>query len=583
MIKPLLLCVAAAVLLGGCGGAPDAAAASGAASSAGSADRVDASTGPARKTDNLSFITSDGITLHAKLSYSGTLQARPLIVEFSPYSGNGIPDFGARYNHVFVHARGSGESGGSWSAVGPLDQRDVAELLQWACAQPWSNGHIGLYGFSASAIAVYNSLHQPLACVDAAALMAGTHELYRDLLYPGGMTNVLPAIAVGLGVGGPLLASIPQRLATGENISPLPPAIGMGGILANLLLHPTLDAYWQARTQRPGPNRFPVLADTGFYDVESRGPFESYRALRAQGVPVHLRVFGAHDGFPADTPGPFVEYQRWFDRFLLGENNGIDQEPRVQMLIGIGGYQAQINGAVKHYSASDWPVPGTQWQTLFLNADQRLTDHPASTSDKQSYLALTSGLATDPYTTATVAPISPLADLLSGVLTAGPQSLHYTSDALQTAVDIVGPASLILHAASLLPEADFHAVLSDVWPDGSVHPVGAGRLRSSFPHLLTERTLYNARGEPIQPTADFSAKDRARPGQMREYAIEFWPIGNRFETGHRLRLSLVAAPSYDLTLPGGLITVGLGGITPSRLLLPVLPHNDLCAALGSAC
>src|SRR5207247_675594 len=77
--------------------------------------------------------------------------------------------------------------------------------------QPWSNGHIGLYGFSASAIAVYNSMHLPLACVDAAALMAGTNELYRDLLYPGGIPNVVPELVVGFGVGLPILARLPAR------------------------------------------------------------------------------------------------------------------------------------------------------------------------------------------------------------------------------------------------------------------------------------------------------------------------------------------------------------------------------------
>ena len=136
------------------------------------------------------FDASDGAQLHAIIRGVQPLAARPLIVEFSPYGGNGIPDFGPGYNHVFVHARGTGESTGVWSAVGPRDQADVSEFLAWACSQPWSNGHIGLYGFSASAIAVYNSQHLPLACVDAAALGAGTHELYRDLLVPGGILMV---------------------------------------------------------------------------------------------------------------------------------------------------------------------------------------------------------------------------------------------------------------------------------------------------------------------------------------------------------------------------------------------------------
>ncbi|QHS10566.1 CocE/NonD family hydrolase [Sinimarinibacterium sp. NLF-5-8] len=530
------------------------------------------------------FTASDGVPLHAIVRGAGDLRPRPLIVEFSPYGGVGVPDFGPDYNRVYVHARGTGESSGQWSAVGPRDQQDVAEFLEWACAQPWSDGRIGLYGFSASAIAIYNALHLPLPCVEAAALMAGTSDLYRDLLYPGGIPNAVPALAVGLGVTGPALESLPARFDDPATLGdPVIATLGVLGIAVNLLTQPTLDDYWQARTQRPGPNRFPVLANTGFYDVESRGPFESYRMLREQGVPVHLRLFGAHDGFPAGTPGPFVEYRRWFDRFLLDRDTGIDREPRVQMLIGLGGYAAQIGGAVEHLGADDWPVPGTRWQTLYLDDEARLSPAPVMPQVQQHYLAVTSGLGTDPYTTATVSALGSLASWTSLLLTAGAQSLQYTTPPLTQDVDVVGPASLVLHLSSALPEADIHAVLSDVWPDGSAHPVGAGRLRSSFPAIVPERTRYDVHGEPVQPYPDFSAKTRARPGQMREYAVEFWPIGNRFQAGHRLRVSLVSAPTYNLPMPGVLNTLSLGGDTPSRLLLPVLPGSDLCAAIGASC
>src|SRR3546814_5062329 len=36
-------------------------------------------------------------------------------------------------------------------------------------------------------------------------LMAGTNDLYRDLLYPGGGMNLLPGAVVGLGVGAPII------------------------------------------------------------------------------------------------------------------------------------------------------------------------------------------------------------------------------------------------------------------------------------------------------------------------------------------------------------------------------------------
>src|SRR3546814_2520982 len=54
---------------------------------------------------------------------------------------------------------------------------------------------------------------------------------------------------------------------------------------SDLLSHTKEDQFWLDRTQRAGPNHFPVLANTSFYDVESRGPFESYQMLRDLGIP----------------------------------------------------------------------------------------------------------------------------------------------------------------------------------------------------------------------------------------------------------------------------------------------------------
>lgn len=110
------------------------------------------------------------------------------MVEFSPYGpGTGTLSVGPAYDHLLVQIRGTGGSVGSFDALGPRSQRDVAEVLRWACDQPWSNGKLAVNGFSASAIMIYNSLHQRPPCVQAAVLKPGAHELYRDLFHPGGI------------------------------------------------------------------------------------------------------------------------------------------------------------------------------------------------------------------------------------------------------------------------------------------------------------------------------------------------------------------------------------------------------------
>ncbi len=514
----------------------------------------------------MTFTAGDGAKLHVLVGGHGDLSPRPLIVEFSPYAptccGN---DFGPDYNYVQVHARGTGKSTGTWGAVGPRDQQDIAEVLQWICGQPFSNGHIGLYGFSASAIAVYNSLHLPLSCVDTAVLMAGTNDLYRDLLYPGGIMNLVPGAVVGLGVGGLLAASSIDKPLDG-----LLSGAGFLGTVANIATHVSRDGFWEGHSQRPGPNHFPVLAQTGFYDPEARGPFESYKALKADGA--HLMVLGAHDGWAASTGGPFPAYRRWFDRYLLGEANGIDSEPRVQLWLGNGSRESLLNGDFTRVDASDWPVPGTKWKRLYMGADRTLRDAPAPTPGTQLYPSVLSvGTSTDPQTASVTGTALSMIPGLTDMTLGGIGAATWTSPALGTAINVAGPASLDVFMSSTSPEADLHAVVADVHPDGRAFPVGVGRLRTSYPYINPAKSLIDENGEVVQPYNELSFKRPAGLLQTREYRVEFWPIGNRFKAGHRIRLYLVGTSSFMLPAFPGLNIVSVGGATRSRLLLPVLP------------
>jgi predicted acyl esterase len=540
-----------------------------------------ASAGAAQVTQTLKFTASDGEVLHAYIGGEGSIRQRPTIVEFTPYAESCCPDWqGPDYNFVKVHARGTGLSTGSWGAVGPRDQQDVSEFLAWACRQPWSNGKLGLYGFSASAIAVYNSMHLPLDCVGAAALMAGTSDLYRDLLYPGGIQNTGPAAVVGAEVGGLLLGQGPGRLAEGKPVEGLQSGAGLLAVSLEIATRQTQDDFWRDRTQRPGPNTFPVLANSSFYDVEARGPFESFKQLRATNPGSKLRMLGAHDGFPAGT-SPFGEYRRWFDRHLLGADNGIDREPPVRLLVGKGSRERLLAGDYVRRDGEDWPLPGTTWKPYFLDPaktagarslnDGSLSETAPAKATVQNYPAVSSsGPSSDPNTTAATGPGASSIPSFTDMTLASPASLSYTTAPFARTVDVVGPAALTVHLASTAPEADVHAVIADVRPDGKAFPVGVGRLRTSFPAIDRDRSLI-VDGEVVQPYGVYSAKSMAAPAQQREYHVEFWPVGNRFEAGHRLRLYLVGTSSYMLPGAPGVNMVSVGGATPSRLLIPLAP------------
>jgi predicted acyl esterase len=134
-----------------------------------------------------------------------------------------------------------------------------------------------------------------------------------------------------------------------------------------------------------------------------------------------------------------------------------------------------------------------------------------------------------------------------------------------------GPAALDVRLSSTASDTALWAVISDVWPDGSSHPIAAGRLDSAYPKILPGRSLRDPQGDIVQPYGDYSTKSDAAPLSERTYQLEFWPIGNRFRRGHRIRLVILGASAASLPSLPALNSVRLGGSDASRLLLPVLP------------
>jgi putative CocE/NonD family hydrolase len=553
---------------------------------------------PARAADvskDVRFIASDGASLQTTVTGAAPLAPRPVIVEFSPYGrGSGTFTPGADYNFLLVQIRGTGDSDGRFDALGDRTQADVAEVLQWACHQSWSDGRLALNGFSASAITVYDSLHLALPCVKAAVLKSGTFELYRDLLWPGGIHN----LAVGLGVlgliGEPAAAQAPARLQRNPTSS-VDTVAGLGAAGMNAFNHSTLDAWWRERGFRGDVNHLPILMIDGFFDVESRGAFQAYQALRGDGA--HLLVVGAHDGAPAGTDGGVAEARAWFDRYVRGVANGVEDHDRVQLWLADGDREDDLAGRFVRYDGTDWPIPDTRWTSLALDAtvsgsarspnDGSLSLTTPSQVTEQSYPALPSlPSKTDPPNTAIVggAGVNALANAfppLTDMTIAESVGLSYTTRPLTADVLSAGPASLELRLSSTARETGIWAVLSDVSPDGVPHPVATGRLLSSYPHIDPELSLHDAgTGDIVQPYGVYDHKTPATPGQERLYRIEFWPIGNRFKRGHRLRLHILGTSAASLPGAPAVNTVRVGGRDGSRLLFPVLPGSDLAGALG---
>lgn len=549
---------------------------------------------PSPESTKLRVTTSTGASLAAEVKGTAPLAARPTVVEFTPYGQSGASfSVGEEYNFLTVQFRGTGDSGGGFDVLGPKTQRDVRDTLAWACSQPWSDGRLAVVGFSASAITYFNSQHQELPCVKAAVMRSGTFELYRDLLVPGGVPNSVPGLAVLSAIGGLALAQADQRLSR-DPLSGTEVVLGLlGSGLSAGLLNPTLNTYWKERGFRGDANEIPTLLIDGVFDVEPRGDYQAFQQLQAQGTPAQLLVVGAHDGAPRGTDHGVAQIDKWLDRWVLGVQNGVEDEPAVQMLVADGGREQFLDGQFLRYDGSSWPLPGTSWTPLSLSAeragtsaspkDGSLTIEPDATTSRQSYAAFTSlPTQVDPHTISTLgAPLNQLTTwipFLTDMKLANLTGLTFTSTPLKEPVTAIGPGTLDVRLSTTGVSTPIWAVVSDVWPDGSTHPMTVGRLNSAFPGVVREKSLYSD-GNLVQPYGDYSTPRLALPGVARDYHVELWPIANRFKAGHRIQVSLVGQSALSLPSVPALNTVTIGKGSGSRLMLPTVPESDLAGAL----
>jgi uncharacterized protein len=107
----------------------------------------------------------DNLPRRRRLGYRVSFQYRvlrqPSTVRFSSLTGWEAPDpawWAARgYAVVDCDLRGAGTSEGSASLLSDQEGEDVHDLIEWAAAQPWSSGAVGLLGVSYLAISQWKA------------------------------------------------------------------------------------------------------------------------------------------------------------------------------------------------------------------------------------------------------------------------------------------------------------------------------------------------------------------------------------------------------------------------------------------
>jgi len=555
----------------------------------------------------------DGVRLSVDVYRPETDGRHPGLLIQTPYNNNtlGLINrarwFARRgYAVVIADSRGRFDSDGEWDPFSPLHKTDGYDLVEWVAAQPWCTGKVGTLGQS------YMGWTQWWTAVTAPPSLAA---MVPEVAPPDGMYNgpyqngILVCWAVDWagamsGRTGQVVADGPYggfaaNRAQDYLVYPYRTLLTRRGALDNtwfdkwIMQDRATDDYWRAISyQQPelyAKVKVPTLNVTGWFDANHPGSPMNYLAMKQHGGSPEARrprlVIGAwQHGINTQKVGA-VDYGsenvldwdgyvcRFFDFHLKGEQNGLNDELPVHLF---------VMGENRWRAEHDWPLPQTRWTKFYfhsegkantLRGDGRLDATPPADEAADEY-------AYDPRRP-TPSPFKGghtedgAVDTNDGA--AREDVLVYATPPLENAVELTGPITAKLYAATSARDTDWMLRLVDVGPDGSAALLCDGVLRARFRDPAHEGKFNPAQLSTIEPDTAL------------EYTIEFWRgTSNRFSAGHRIRVEISSSffPYYLPNLNTGEEHVGLAtqpvvarqrvlhdAKHPSHIVLPVIPAD----------
>ena len=560
----------------------------------------------------------------------------PALLTRTPYNKDGTGGEGRYYaerGYVVVanDVRGRYSSEGTWRLIAD-DPDDGFEVVEWIARQNWSNGKVGTFGTSypggtQHALAERNPPHlTAMVPVDAVSNCAvsgmrhgGAFELrFMNWIFQIGAPNSRSALA------NPALR---QALAENgrrirDHVDNLPIRAGN----TPLRVVPEYES-WLIEAMRSGPEApfwhikgmsvvdhvgdyadVPVLHLTGWYDSWTRQVTMNYQALsKAKSAPHRLMIGPwGHGGQGSNVSGE-VEFTRdaainlaalrlrWYDRWLRGEKNGVDNDPPVWIYVmGTGDDRKSPKGKLQHGGSwraeREWPLARTKPTTLFLQPGGELSTEP-----------LPRKTSSTTYTFDPMHPVPTIGGNISsstGLMSNGgwdqrtredthaaghhlPLSerrdvLVFRTDPLPENLEVTGTVEVRLWISSTAPETDFTAKLIDEIPPNPDYPLG-------FDLNIGDsiiRTRYRQGNDGPAPPL--------QRGTPEPVSIVLYPTSNVFKKGHRLRVDISSSnyPRFDVNPNTGAPlgdyrvmrtaenSVYHDATHPSQVILPVIGNTE---------
>ncbi len=570
----------------------------------------------------------DGTVLRANVYRPAGEERWPVLLTRTPY-GKDFPNsspvldpvLAARRGYVVIvqDTRGRFASAGEWDPM-RNEALDGVDTIAWAARLPYSNGQVGTFGASYLGFTQWSAaIHHPEALRVMAPYITWNNP-FNGQLFRGG------ALELGISASWQLLMGAnelmrrhaldtdPRQLgydifmwsrqvdALGnqgyyslplKDFSPLQ-SNTIGSAFFETIEHP-MDREYLESINLHGKQELvtvPAFNIGGWYDIFLQDTLENFRVMREHGSTPEARqsklLIGPWAHTSASNPigemsfgiastagllnlqGDVMSMQlRWFDHFLKGLDTGMLSEAPIKLF---------VMGANVWRDEQEWPLARAVETRYYLHSNGQANslhgDGTLSTRVPETETA-------DHYDYDPAHPVMTRGGslLMSAEFPAGvfdqrateerTDVLVYTTPPLEQDIEVTGPISLHLWAASSARDTDFVARLVDVHPSGYAQNLTDGIVRARYRdfELGTAPALIEA-------------------GKAYEFTLDLWSTSNVFKQGHRIRLDVTSSnfPRWDRNPNTGhafgtdseLViahqTILHDAEHPSYILLPIIPN-----------
>jgi hypothetical protein len=503
-----------------------------------------------------------------------------IVMERTPYlrTDTAAAVFWASRGFIYVKqdVRGRGGSDGVLD-MNAGQESDGYDAVEWAAKLPGSNGKVGMVGRSNPGLyAWYAAIAAPPHLAALAPGVATADPLrivpYIDMVFS---PTIVPWLC---------LTAVHETMSDISNIDvvtafkhlPVVEQAEKAGCPRpkywnDWFDHEQLDSYWRGLSIEARLNRVkvPVLGQAGWHD-DARGTTRNYVGIDTLRTHPFQRIVmdaGAHKGIdyvngsfgPQARIDPRVLQLRWFDHYLKGIDNGVDREPPIDIF---------IQGDNQWRKENEWPLKRTKYTKFYLHTSGLVDTNPPGRSEPD-----------DRYTYNPADPTPYLIDAreLELSLNEDYATVHaqrkdmviFNTPPLTSPMEITGPMTATLWAATDAKDTDWNVMLLDVYPDGRVMRIQDGIMRQRFLQGFDKPGFFP-------------------PNTPEKFDIDLWFTGIVIPAGHRLRVTVASAafPKYDRNLNTGGDNerdttyvsahqrVLHDAVHPSYITLPLIPRQS---------